>query len=93
MNYAKHFGFHHLPPQLQVVSEPFANLSALIIENLPDGYQRTVCLQKLLEAKDAAVRAAIDGGVPSTRPVAGAEEQMAQQGYRRIDPKSIGEKA
>lgn len=52
------FRFTHLPPGLQLVSQPFAML-AIELMKLPRNPERTVALRKLLEAKDAAVRAAI----------------------------------
>jgi hypothetical protein len=52
------FRFNHLQPALQVYSVPFFNLAYWIAANLPAGFERTVALRKLLEAKDAAVRAA-----------------------------------
>jgi hypothetical protein len=51
------FAFKHLPPELQSVSEPFTALAYMIVEKLPRNPERTVALRKLLEAKDAAVRA------------------------------------
>jgi hypothetical protein len=45
-----------LPEHLQEVSRPFAGLAAIIL-TLPRNPERTVALRKLLEAKDAAVRA------------------------------------
>ncbi len=51
------FAHAHLPPHLAEVSKPFADLAALIVETLPRNPERTVALRKLLEAKDAAVRA------------------------------------
>jgi hypothetical protein len=53
------FRFDHLPPALQAVSEPFAMLAAQLVTVLPRNPERTVALRKLLEAKDAAVRAFI----------------------------------
>ena len=50
------FAFEHLPPHLQEVSKPFAELAAVVL-TLPRNPERTVSLRKLLEAKDAAVRA------------------------------------
>ena len=50
------FNYKHLPPHLQEVSRPFADLTELIM-TLPRNPERTVALRKLLEAKDAAVRA------------------------------------
>ena len=51
------FRFGHLPPHLQEVSSNFASLAILIATKLPRNPERTVALRKLLEAKDAAVRA------------------------------------
>lgn len=53
------FGYEHLPPGLQFVSCHFSYLADWIIEHVPRNPERTVALRKLLEAKDAAVRAAI----------------------------------
>lgn len=53
------FAFLHLPPALQEVSAPFSALAAVIVSTLPRNPERTVALRKLLEAKDAAVRAAV----------------------------------
>ena len=52
------FRFNHLQPALQLYSVPFFNLAYWIVANIPGGPERTVALRKLLEAKDAAVRAA-----------------------------------
>jgi hypothetical protein len=51
------FAFDHLPEDLKMVSRPFAQLAQEIVEHLPRNPERTVALRKLLEAKDAAVRA------------------------------------
>lgn len=53
------FAYEHLPPHLRAVSEPFSVLAALVVDTLPRNPERTVALRKLLEAKDAAVRAAL----------------------------------
>ncbi|MDD9910171.1 MAG: hypothetical protein OXR62_10815 [Ahrensia sp.] len=53
------FAFEHLPPHLKAVSAPFSALAADIVETLPRCPERSVALRKLLEAKDAAVRAAL----------------------------------
>ena len=50
------FAFAHLPAHLQEVSRPFGELAQFIL-TLPRNPERTVALRKLLEAKDAAVRA------------------------------------
>lgn len=61
------FAYEHLPPHLQAVSKPFGDLARLLVSGggsgdapsdpLPRNPERTVALRKLLEAKDAAVRA------------------------------------
>jgi hypothetical protein len=64
------FAYEHLPPHLQAISKPFADLARAIVGDergmpegtstefpLPRNPERTVALRKLLEAKDAAVRA------------------------------------
>ncbi len=53
------FAFAHLPVSLQTVSRPFAELAHMVVDTLPRNPERTVALRKLLEAKDAAVRAAL----------------------------------
>jgi len=65
------FAYEHLPPALQAVSKPFGDLARIIVAAgempagtpvqfpLPRNPERTVALRKLLEAKDAAVRAAL----------------------------------
>ena len=51
------FAYAHLPPHLQAVSKPFGELAEQIVTTLPRNPERTKALNKLLEAKDAAVRA------------------------------------
>jgi hypothetical protein len=51
------FAWAHLPAHLQEVSKPFGELAASIVATLPRNPERTVALRKLLESKDAAVRA------------------------------------
>jgi hypothetical protein len=67
------FAYAHLHPHLQLVSRPFCELAHAIVlgDNVPEcggmtmgpplprNPERTVALRKLLEAKDAAVRALI----------------------------------
>lgn len=55
----KFFTYAHLPPSLQTVSKPFCDLAQWVSDNLPQSAERTVTLRKLLEAKDAAVRASL----------------------------------
>jgi hypothetical protein len=51
------FAYGHLPEHLQAVSKPFGELAEQIVSTLPCNPERTVALRKLLEGKDAAVRA------------------------------------
>lgn len=53
------FAYEHLPPHLREVSSLFHVLAQRIVSELPRNPERTVALRKLLEAKDAAVRARI----------------------------------
>jgi hypothetical protein len=66
------FAYEHLPAKLQAVSKPFCDLARAIVGDergmpegtstefpLPRNPERTVALRKLLEAKDAAVCAAL----------------------------------
>lgn len=55
----KFFAFEHLPPKLQDISKPFCDLAKAVADRAPDNQETTVALRKLLEAKDAAVRAAL----------------------------------
>lgn len=55
------FKYGHLPLDLARVSRPFCELAFQIISTLPPNPERTVALRKLLEAKDAAVRAHLAG--------------------------------
>ncbi|PAL23700.1 hypothetical protein [Sphingopyxis sp. GW247-27LB] len=52
-----YFHYSHLPDHLQRASRPFCDLARHIVETIPRNAERTVALRKLLEAKDAAVRA------------------------------------
>ena len=53
----RYFHFAHLPTKLQAASAPFCHLAQHIVTTLPRNAERTVALRKLLEAKDAGVRA------------------------------------
>ena len=53
------FAYEHLPPHLQEVSRPFAEMAQFIVREVPRNPERTVALRKLLECKDAAVRAKV----------------------------------
>ena len=53
------FAYEHLPTHLQTVSQNFHTLANHIVDNIPRNPERTVALRKILEAKDAAVRAVV----------------------------------
>jgi hypothetical protein len=53
------FHYAHLPVPLQARSKPFCDLALTIIAGTPRNAERTVALRKLLEAKDACVRAGV----------------------------------
>lgn len=53
------FAYSHLPEKLQAISKPFGDLAQQVAERSPQNQETTVALRKLLEAKDAAVRAAL----------------------------------
>ncbi|TQN27480.1 hypothetical protein FHX37_4200 [Haloactinospora alba] len=56
----RYFAYEHLPEHLQEVSRPFAELARHLADTLPAGPETSTALRKLLESKDAAVRAALD---------------------------------
>jgi hypothetical protein len=58
----KHFTYGHLGPELRAVSKKFRDLADELCEILEAGPERTVALRKLLESKDAAVRAKLHPG-------------------------------
>jgi hypothetical protein len=51
------FAHEHLHADLRAISRPFGELAQLLVDELPRNPERSVALRKLLEAKDAAVRA------------------------------------
>ena len=55
----QYLAYDHLPPHLQAVSKPFALLANEMMAILPRCHQRTRMIQKILEAKDCAVRAKV----------------------------------
>ena len=57
----RYFDFEHLPfGPLRETSARFHELAWDLVQILPRNPERTVALRKLLEGKDAAVRAALD---------------------------------
>src|ERR1700754_3213212 len=68
--------FAHLPVQLQRYSEPFYETAVrIVVQNETDSPELTTALNKLIEAKDSAVRAGIKndqgkaGSVPRPKTV------------------------
>lgn len=57
----KFFKYDHLPDHLQLTNKVFANVAVFIDEELPKCAESTAALRKLLEAKDCAVRAKLEG--------------------------------
>jgi hypothetical protein len=56
----KYFAFSHLPEGImRETSRAFCHLAYMIVRTVPRSPERTVALRKLLEGKDAAVRAAM----------------------------------
>lgn len=55
------FAYAHLPEHLQAASKPFCELAEAVADG-PANPETTVALRKLLEAKDAAVRAILYKG-------------------------------
>ena len=53
------FAYDHLPEGLRAISKPFGDLAAEMTRTLPRNPERTKMLNKLLEAKDCAVRASV----------------------------------
>ena len=58
----KWFEYEHLPEHLQVISSPYKTMACDIVDRIQPGPERTVALRKLLESKDAAVRAVVVPG-------------------------------
>lgn len=56
----QYFSYAHLTnEEMREASEPFARMARDIIDHIPRCPQRTMALNKLVEAKDCAVRAAM----------------------------------
>lgn len=53
------FSYEHLPILLQDTSRVFYEAARTVHSTIPRNPERTVALRKLLEAKDAAVRAVV----------------------------------
>lgn len=53
------FAYEHLPPHLQAISRPACELAHTMAQSLPPCAETSAGLRRLLEAKDAFVRASI----------------------------------
>ncbi len=56
----RYFEYDHLPEALQEFSKPFCDLAHQLALELPYCPETSAALRKLLEAKDCAVRAALE---------------------------------
>lgn len=56
----RYFQFEHLPDTQRVISREFYGLAHRMEQTLPNGAEKATALRKLLESKDAAVRASLD---------------------------------
>lgn len=54
------FHYSHLPDVLKSRSSVFCALARTVLDTTPRNAERTVVFRKLLEAKDAAVRAGLE---------------------------------
>jgi hypothetical protein len=95
----RYFHYSHLPPVLQAASKPFCDVAEFIVLSLPRNPERSVALRKLLEAKDAAVRANIPGPEPIAAMMAddkiegrwGSDEVLAQISGEALDKAAYGQ--
>ena len=62
------FTYGHLREDLKSVSAQFADMAQYIVAELPRNPERAVALRKLLEAKDAGVRAMLYTDGMGSRP-------------------------
>ncbi len=56
----RYFEYEHLPVRFQEFSKPFSDLAHMMALELPWCPETSAGLRKLLEAKDCAVRAALE---------------------------------
>ena len=65
----KHFAFSDLPPGAIPAGARFHEMASWLDSTLPDGAEKSTALRKLLEGRDAAVRAAVE----ATKPPGGSD--------------------
>ena len=58
----KWFAYDHLAEHLQPTAKRFYDLASSVVDTVEPGPERTTALRKLLEGKDAAVRAVLVPG-------------------------------
>lgn len=58
----KWFSFDHLDGEFRATARTFCDLAYCVVRSIQAGPERTVALRKLLESKDAAVRAVVHPG-------------------------------
>lgn len=80
------FHYAHLPAALQSASKPFCDLAEHIVTTLPRNPERTVALRKLLEAKDAAVRANLHNPAPVASEPIGEPREVGGHDIDRDGP-------
>lgn len=56
----KYFEYEHLPERLQEISRPVGELAYAMDAILPECEEKWIGIRKLLEAKDALVRARLE---------------------------------
>lgn len=72
------FHYAHLPEKLKATSRLFFILAATLVTSLPRNAERTVALRKLLEAKDAAVRANLPAPRLGPRPTQESQPELGE---------------
>ena len=55
------FQSDHLPPEYRMIGELFGQMAEESAEKLPQNSESTMCMRKLLEARDCAMRSAFFG--------------------------------
>lgn len=74
------FVFEHLTDEeMRNTSALFASTAEALVHSIPPGPERTAALRKLLEAKDCAVRAVLEGRAMRAAQEARAEEARAEE--------------
>jgi hypothetical protein len=83
------FHYAHLPERLRSTSRLFFILAATLVTTLPRNAERSVALRKLLEAKDAAVRANLPAPQLGLREL---EKRYQDEQQTRVlgEPREIG---